>query len=144
VAASAAGVALRPHRALARTAPPAIVKPIPADAFRVLGTNLETLFEAFKGRGYRTPASLFLVRNHTRTPSIDVTTWRLILERTGVRRPLSLGYEDLFRFRPVTSTNAIECAGNGRSFFISQQGTPAAGSHWRLGAIEVPPFPWTA
>ena len=31
----------------------------------------------------------------------------------------------------------IECAGNGRSFFGSQQGTPAAGTQWGLGAIGV-------
>jgi DMSO/TMAO reductase YedYZ molybdopterin-dependent catalytic subunit len=29
----------------------------------------------------------------------------------------------------------MECAGNGRSFFGSQQGTPAPGSAWKLGAI---------
>ena len=31
----------------------------------------------------------------------------------------------------------IECAGNGRSFFGSQQGTPASGTQWGLGAIGV-------
>jgi DMSO/TMAO reductase YedYZ molybdopterin-dependent catalytic subunit len=31
----------------------------------------------------------------------------------------------------------IECAGNGRSFFASQQGTPASGTQWGLGAIGV-------
>src|SRR5581483_4419874 len=31
----------------------------------------------------------------------------------------------------------IECAGNGRSFFGSQQGTPAGGTQWGLGAIGV-------
>ena len=34
-------------------------------------------------------------------------------------------------------TAAIECAGNGRSFFTSQQGTPATGSQWGLGAVGV-------
>ena len=34
-------------------------------------------------------------------------------------------------------TAFIECAGNGRRFFASQQGTPAAGSAWKLGAIGV-------
>ena len=32
---------------------------------------------------------------------------------------------------------AIECAGNGRSLFATQQGTPAAGTQWGLGAIGV-------
>ena len=39
--------------------------------------------------------------------------------------------------RRARITAAIECAGNGRSFFGSQQGTPAAGSAWKLGAIGV-------
>jgi DMSO/TMAO reductase YedYZ molybdopterin-dependent catalytic subunit len=32
---------------------------------------------------------------------------------------------------------AIECAGNGRSFFGRQQGMPAPGTPWGLGAIGV-------
>jgi len=138
IAASAAGASFTPKRAVAQTAPATtIVKPTPADQFRLLGTNAETLFEALKGRGYLTPASLFFVRNHTRTPTIDPSTWRLTIDGTGVRRPLSLTYKDLLRFRSVTSTKFIECAGNGRSFYGSQQGTPAAGSQWRLGAVGV-------
>jgi DMSO/TMAO reductase YedYZ molybdopterin-dependent catalytic subunit len=31
----------------------------------------------------------------------------------------------------------IECAGNGRSFFGTQQGTPVSGSQWKLGAVGV-------
>jgi DMSO/TMAO reductase YedYZ molybdopterin-dependent catalytic subunit len=34
-------------------------------------------------------------------------------------------------------TAFIECAGNGRSFYGSQQGTPASGTQWTLGAIGV-------
>jgi hypothetical protein len=29
------------------------------------------------GRGYLVPNDLFFVRNHTRTPRLDVATWRL-------------------------------------------------------------------
>jgi DMSO/TMAO reductase YedYZ molybdopterin-dependent catalytic subunit len=54
-----------------------------------------------------------------------------------VRRPLELSYRDLERLPSRDVTCAIECAGNGRSFFASQQGTPAAGTQWRLGAIGV-------
>lgn len=136
LAAGAAGLTLSPRSLRAQT-PPTIVKPLPADKFRILGTNAETLFEAFKGVGYLTPASLFFVRNHTSTPRIDERSWRLTVSGSGVRRPLRLSYRDLLRFRSVTTTKLIECAGNGRSFFGSQQGTPASGSAWRLGAIGV-------
>jgi DMSO/TMAO reductase YedYZ molybdopterin-dependent catalytic subunit len=37
----------------------------------------------------------------------------------------------------VSATKFIECAGNGRSFFGAQQGTPVPGSAWKLGAIGV-------
>jgi DMSO/TMAO reductase YedYZ molybdopterin-dependent catalytic subunit len=36
-----------------------------------------------------------------------------------------------------TITAAIECAGNGRSYFGSVQGTPITGTQWRLGGIGV-------
>ena len=137
LAASAAGLALTTERRAAAQTAPTIVKPTPADKFRLLGTNAETLFEAFKGQGYLTPESLFFVRNHTSTPAIDASSWRLTVSGSGVRRPLTLRYHDLLRFRSVTTTKFIECAGNGRSFFGSQQGTPASGSAWRLGAIGV-------
>jgi len=44
---------------------------------------------------------------------------------------------DLHRLPSRTVTAFIECAGNGRSFFASQQGTPAAGTQWKLGAVGV-------
>jgi DMSO/TMAO reductase YedYZ molybdopterin-dependent catalytic subunit len=135
-AALASGVSL-PRRAFAQAAPPAVVKPTPENIFRTLNTNRESLFEAFKDQGYLTPASHFFVRNHTSTPSIDAATWALRIEGAGVDNPITLSYEDLLCFRSVTRTRAIECAGNGRSFFDTQQGTPAGGTAWRLGAIGV-------
>lgn len=114
-----------------------IVKPTPADKFITLGTNRETRFEAFKGQGYLTPNSLFFIRNHTLTPRIDADTWRLQIDGSGVTTPRSFSLQDLLAFPAVSRTAAVECAGNGRSFFGSQQGTPAAGSNWRLGAIGV-------
>ncbi|WP_091505465.1 molybdopterin-dependent oxidoreductase [Amycolatopsis sacchari] len=36
-----------------------------------------------------------------------------------------------------TVTARIECAGNGRSFFTSQQGQSVTGTAWRLGAVGV-------
>ncbi len=50
---------------------------------------------------------------------------------------MSFSLEDLLRLPARTIPAFIECAGNGRSLFGSQQGTPAAGSAWKLGAIGV-------
>src|SRR6187551_2383227 len=136
IAAGSAGLLLHERSAFAQAAP-TIVKPTPTDKFRLLGTNAETLFEAFRNQGYETPASLFFVRNHTSTPTIDPSSWRLTIDGSGVRRPLSLSYKDLLRLCSVDVTKFIECAGNGRSFYGSQQGTPTSGSQWRLGAIGV-------
>lgn len=136
-AAGAASLGAWPRSAFGQAAPPTTLKPLPADKFRVLGTNAETLWEAYRGVGYLTPASLFFVRNHTRTPQIDVDSWRLTIGGSGVTRPLSLSYNDLLKYRPAYAVKSIECAGNGRSFFDSQQGTPASGTQWRLGAIGV-------
>lgn len=139
LAAGAAGAGFlgtTPRVGFAQSAP-AIVKPTPADKFITLGTNRETRFEALKGQGYLTPASLFFVRNHTVTPTIAVDTWSLRVEGSGVSNPRSFTLNDLLSYPAVSKTHFIECAGNGRSFFGSQQGTPASGSAWRLGAIGV-------
>jgi DMSO/TMAO reductase YedYZ molybdopterin-dependent catalytic subunit len=85
----------------------------------------------------------FFVRDHTSTPLIDANTWTLSLWGDGLRgsptqaKPLSMSYEQLRRLPSVEVPAFIECAGNGRSFFNTQQGTPAAGTQWRLGAIGV-------
>ena len=94
-----------------------------------------------RGQGYLTPIDRFFVRNHTATPEIDRATWRLRVHGTGVRRELSLSYDDLLRLPSVTVTRAVECAGNGRSFFDTQQGTPAAGTQWSWARSGWPPGP---
>ncbi len=120
-----------------------IVKPLPPELFEVYGTNAETRWEAMSGQGYLTPIDRFFVRNHTSTPSIDVGTWRLELFGTGLRgaptadRPVEFTHRDLLRLPSETITSAIECAGNGRSYFTSQQGQPVSGTTWKLGAIGV-------
>ena len=48
---------------------------------------------------------------------------------------MELSYDQLSRLETREITAAIECAGNGRRFFADQQGTPAPGTQWRLGAI---------
>src|SRR3712207_2136472 len=45
-----------------------IVKPLPPDLFKVLGTNAETLWPALRDVGYHVPIDRFFVRNHTSTP----------------------------------------------------------------------------
>ncbi|MBE1462550.1 sulfite oxidase [Kibdelosporangium phytohabitans] len=115
-----------------------IVKPLPPELFEVYGTNAETRWEALSGQGHLTPIDRFFVRNHTATPAIDVNTWRLRLFGTGLRRgPVEFGYRDLRSLPSETITAAVECAGNGRSFYTSQQGQQVAGTPWKLGAIGV-------
>jgi sulfane dehydrogenase subunit SoxC len=114
-----------------------IVKPTPSDQFFALGTNAEMRWEMMADGGYEVPNSLFFVRNHTRTPHVDLSTWRLRIEGSGVDAPIELTYDDIVNMGAVSATKFIECAGNGRSFFGAQQGTPAPGSAWKLGAIGV-------
>lgn len=116
---------------------PGIVKPTPDSLFLARGTNAEMRWEAMRGQGYLTPVDRFFVRNHTATPRLDPATWRLRVHGTGVERELSVSYDDLLALPQVTLTRFIECAGNGRSFFGSQQGQAAAGTAWTLGAIGV-------
>ncbi|HEV7761051.1 MAG TPA: sulfite oxidase [Acidimicrobiales bacterium] len=126
--------------AAAQTAPaPTIVKPLPPEWFNVLGTNAEMRWDALLGQGFTVPNERFFVRNHTSTPTIDAQTWRLQVFGSGLRRAegIELTYRDLRRMRSRTITEAVECAGNGRRFFGDQQGTPVAGSQWRLGAVGV-------
>jgi DMSO/TMAO reductase YedYZ molybdopterin-dependent catalytic subunit len=48
-----------------------------------------------------------------------------------------LSYHQLRSLPSVDVPAFIECAGNRRSFFSTQQGTPATGTQWGLGAIGV-------
>ncbi len=113
------------------------VKFIDPAYFVTHGTNHEARFETFKGLGYLTPAERFFVRNHTSTPVIDPLTWKLRIEGNGVTNPRDFTLDELKAYPAVTLTRAIECAGNGRSFFLTQQGIQASGTQWRLGAIGV-------
>jgi DMSO/TMAO reductase YedYZ molybdopterin-dependent catalytic subunit len=114
-----------------------IVKPLPPELFEVYGANAETRWEALSGQGYLTPVDRFFVRNHTSTPDIDVNTWRLRLLGTGLRRPAEFGYRELRALPSESVTAFIECAGNGRSLYTSQQGQQVSGTPWKLGAIGV-------
>jgi DMSO/TMAO reductase YedYZ molybdopterin-dependent catalytic subunit len=113
------------------------VKPIPSNLFILRGTNAEMRWEAMKGQGYRTPIDRFFIRNHTTTPHIDPSTWRLRIEGDGVHRPVELTYDNILDLPAVSETKFVECAGNGRSFFASVLGQPASGTQWLLGAVGV-------
>jgi len=123
------------------TSPP-ILKPLPPEWFVNFGTNAEMRWDTVDF-GYLTPIERFFVRNHTATPIIDRRSWRLNVYGTGLRgaptaeRPRTLDLDGLLRLPARTITAAIECAGNGRSYFGSQQGTPVSGTQWHLGAIGV-------
>ncbi|WP_411072662.1 sulfite oxidase [Streptomyces sp. cmx-4-25] len=116
---------------------PGIVKPLPAEHFTVRGTNAEARFDAFADTGHLTPADRFFVRNHTSTPVLDARDWRLTLWGDGLHggRPVHFTYGQLRDLPSVTRTALVECAGNGRSFYTSQQGEAVTGTAWTLGAV---------
>ncbi|WP_214107934.1 sulfite oxidase [Acrocarpospora catenulata] len=114
-----------------------IHKPLPPDRYIRHGGSAEMRWESMRGQGYHVPNDLFFVRNHTVTPTIDARTWRLRVHGDALRHPRDFTYEDLLSLPTTTLDVAIECAGNGRSFFATQQGEPTEGTPWRLGGIGV-------
>ncbi|MFF7276945.1 sulfite oxidase [Streptomyces griseorubiginosus] len=142
LAATATATAL-PVRNPAHAADSPIVKPLPPESFIQRGTNAETRWEALRGTGHHTPNALFFVRNHTATPVLDAGDWRLRLWGDGLRgtpaedKPVEFGYDDLRALPAVTRTAFVECAGNGRSFYTTQQGETVTGTAWTLGAVGV-------
>ncbi|MEV7866749.1 sulfite oxidase [Streptomyces sp. NPDC088124] len=143
--AAAAGVlttlAGRPAGAAADTPAPGIVKPVPPELFTIRGTNAETNWSALRGTGFHTPVDRFFVRNHTSTPRLDRDSWRLKVWGGGLRgapgpdRAVEFGHDDLRRLPSVTLDAFVECAGNGRSHFTTQQGDTVTGTAWTLGAV---------
>ncbi|MFG3489822.1 sulfite oxidase [Streptomyces sp. NPDC047972] len=135
--APAASAAPAPARTASATAAPGIVKALPAAHFTVRGTNAEARFDAFGDTGALTPVDRFFVRNHTTTPVLDAADWRLTLWGDGLhgRSPVHFTYGQLRDLPSVTRTALIECAGNGRSLYTSQQGEPVTGTAWTLGAV---------
>lgn len=116
---------------------PGIVKPTPPEYFTLRGTNAEARYETFAGTGPLTPVDRFFVRNHTSTPVLDAATWSLTVWGDGLhgRTPVRFGYGQLRDLPAVTRTALVECAGNGRSLYTTQQGETVAGTPWTLGAI---------
>jgi DMSO/TMAO reductase YedYZ molybdopterin-dependent catalytic subunit len=123
--------------------PPPIVKPLPPELFEVFGTNAEMRWEAMRDQGYLVPIDRFFVRNHTRTPRLDVDSWRLNVFGSGLRgaptaaNPVRFTYRELRALPSTTVTAFVECAGNGRSFYTTQQNQVVSGTAWKLGAVGV-------
>lgn len=136
----AAGL-LRPEAWPAVAAEGPILKPLPPEWFTVHGTNAEMRWDSVDPGRYLTTQRRLFVRDHTRTPTIDPQTYRLAVFGDGLApaRPGSeavrLSLADLKRLPRTEVTSVHECTGNGRSYFASQQGTAAAGTQWRLGAV---------
>ncbi|MFK3734589.1 sulfite oxidase [Streptomyces sp. NPDC088090] len=136
LAGAATPAAAAPGASAAPTAP-GIVKPLPADRFTVRGTNAEARFDTFADTGFLTPADRFFVRNHTSTPVLDARDWRLTLWGDGLhgRAPVHFTYGHLRDLPSVTRTALVECAGNARSLYTTQQGQAVSGTAWTLGAV---------
>jgi DMSO/TMAO reductase YedYZ molybdopterin-dependent catalytic subunit len=122
----------------AQTAEKKLVKPIPPDLFYDYeGIQAEMRWEAMYNRGYVVPNELFYVRNQTATPRIDQKNWRLRVEGSGVSRPREFTYDELISMPSISVIRALECAGNGRSFFDTVMKQKAEGGQWKLGAVGV-------
>jgi DMSO/TMAO reductase YedYZ molybdopterin-dependent catalytic subunit len=143
LAAASAATALPPVPRAAAATSTTIVKPLPDEWFTVRGTNAETKWESLRGTGYHTPVDHFFVRNHTSTPVIDAAGWRLKVWGSGLRgapgidQAVEFGLDDLRALPPVTHSAFVECAGNGRNFYTTQQGQTVSGTAWTLGAVGV-------
>jgi DMSO/TMAO reductase YedYZ molybdopterin-dependent catalytic subunit len=135
--AASAGAVLDPGAASADTGSP-IVKPLPPQWFTVFGSNAEMRWSAMRGQGYLVPVDRFFVRDHTSTPLIDADTWRLTVDGAGLRGgPVEFSLPELRRLPSETAIATVECAGNGRSFFTTQQAQSVTGTAWQLGAVGV-------
>jgi len=112
-----------------------VIKPTPPALMEDLGDGLNYATRWTNHPGYLTPIDRFYVRNHAATPRIDVESWRLHIEGTGVRSPIDFDYEQLWTMPLVSVIRSIECAGNGRVFFAEKFGREAEGTQWRTGAM---------
>lgn len=135
-AASVTGLVAAAPAQAADSPAPGIVKPLPPELFTVRGTNAETNFAALRSTGLLTPADRFFVRNHTVTPRIDAAGWRLTVWGSGLSgSAVDFTYDQLRALPSVTRTAFVECAGNARSFYSTQQNQQVSGTAWTLGAI---------
>jgi len=115
---------------------PQVLKATPQELFAPKGTgcDFETRLSTI-GEEVATPTDRFYLRQHSPTPRIDEGSWRLRIEGDGVQREVELTYAELSAMPQVTLTATMECAGNGRRFFMEAYGVEAQGGQWGLGAI---------
>ncbi|MDJ0691841.1 MAG: molybdopterin-dependent oxidoreductase [Xenococcaceae cyanobacterium MO_188.B32] len=94
-------------------------------------------WENMYNRGYFVPNELFFVRNNNPTPRIAPANYKLAIWGDGVSNPRSFTYDELLSLPSISVIKAIECAGNGRSFYQTAYGREASGTQWKLGGIGV-------
>ena len=114
---------------------PPIIKEIRPDWFFQVKTNLEMRWENMYNRGYLVTNNLFFVRNNNPTPRIDPANYQLEILGDGVSNPRSFSYDEILSMSSISVIKAIECAGNGRSFYQTAYGQEASGTQWKLGGI---------
>ncbi|MBY4612594.1 molybdopterin-dependent oxidoreductase, partial [Rhizobium sp. 18T] len=76
------------------------------------------------------PTELFFVRNHFPSPDLDARDWRLRVSG-AVERPIELDLDSIKAMRSTTLTAVVECAGNGRVYYVP----PKEGLQWQNGAV---------
>ena len=114
-----------------------MVKEIRPEWFFQVKNNLEMRWENMYNRGYLVPNELFFVRNNNPTPRIDPANYQLEIFGDGVSSPTSFSYDELLSMPSISVIRAVECAGNGRSFYKTAYGQEASGTQWKLGGIGV-------
>lgn len=92
--------------------------------------NCETSLPALIG-GVVMPTANFYVRNHFRTPVLDLDRYELTVSGL-VKRPLRFRLRDLQNMPSQSLVSTLECAGNGRVHFDP----PVDGEQWRFGAAS--------
>ena len=115
-----------------------IVKPLPPEWFIDQGTKRRDALGGDARPGRAGPDGALLRPQ----PHLDADHRPAHLPARAVRarparRPVSFTYDELTAMPSRERTVAIECAGNGRSLFTSQQGMEVPGTAWGLGAIGV-------
>lgn len=96
--------------------------------------NAESPFQKIT-QNFVTPNEDFYIRNHLPVPVVDVGQYKLSVTCPDKKKTLSLTYDELKKkYKPVTITAAIQCAGNRRDGINKVRKT--RGLEWNLGAIS--------
>ncbi len=90
--------------------------------------DFEMTLEGFST--WLTPVESFYIRTHAYTPTIDMAKWSLRIDGL-VETPLTLKLEDLRKFTRAELVGVLQCAGNGRSYYVP--GVP--GMQWEHGGV---------